>query len=275
MKKTILFLALQLFVLNIIFAQNHTKKANYLNVDSIEISPNEHQVMAVLWFQRSAEMRAMYYQGFYLAKLSLDNQLKKTKTKKKLAVVVDVDETLLDNSPYQAKLIENGESFTLEGWKNWTTLGIAKGLPGAADFLNYAKSKDVETVYITNRGTDEIIATAKNLIAENFPYVDDKHFFFKSNENSKNARRQEVMRDYEVLLYVGDNLTDFDDIFADRGADYGFGQVDENRAKFGDKFIMLPNPMYGEWEKAINNNSYKLSPKEKNKLRKKALIIGY
>jgi len=84
-------------------------------------------------------------------------------------------------------------------------------------------------------------------------------------------RRITVIETYDVLLYVGDNLTDFSQIFAERGADLGFQVVDSLRDLFGDNYIILPNPTYGEWEGAIYGNNYKQTPEKKRALRKRVL----
>jgi len=239
--------------------------------DSIDISPSEHLLDATLWFQRSAEKRALYYQSYSYAKIALDNQLKYHKGKTKNAVIVDIDETVLDNSPYQGMLIQKGLSFTSQTWKEWTRLARAKALPGAVGFTNYVKSKDAEVFYVSNRDDDEKEATIKNLNNEKFPYADEHHIFFRINkESSKIPRYDSIAKTFNILLIVGDNLRDFDEIFGNRTKDYGFNGVDSIKDQFGEKFILLPNPMYGEWEKAIYGGKYP-GEKERNKLKKQAL----
>jgi len=239
--------------------------------DSLEISASEHLVDATLWFQKSAEMRALYYQCYNYAKIALDEQLKKQKEKTKNAVILDIDETVLDNSLYQSMLIKKGLSYTSETWKEWTKLAKAKALPGSVEFTNYAKSKGCEIFYVSNRDNDEKDATIKNMNNENFPFADEKHIYLRvDKESNKITRYKQIAKDYQILLFVGDNLRDFDEIFANRSNNYGFNVVDSLKNKFGDKFILLPNPMYGEWEKAIYGGTYP-NEKEKNKLRKKAL----
>jgi 5'-nucleotidase (lipoprotein e(P4) family) len=239
--------------------------------DSIEISASEHLVNAALWFQKSAEMRSVYYQCYSYAKIALDNQIKYHKGKTKNAVIIDIDETVLDNSPYQGMLIQKGLSFTSQTWKEWTKLAKAKALPGAVEFTNYAKSKGVVVFYVTNRDDEEKEATIKNMNTEKFPYADEHHIFFRVNkESSKIPRYDSISKTYQILLIVGDNLRDFDEIFGKRVKNYGFDAVDSMKNQFGEKFIILPNPMYGEWEKAIYGGKYP-NEKESNKLRKHAL----
>lgn len=247
------------------------------NVDSKqqESNPNEHLVMSTLWFQRASECRALYYQAFNMAKLSLDNQLliSKDKTKPK-AVVVDIDETVLDNSPFETNSIRTGKTFTSEAWKEWTDIAKATATPGSLEFLKYAESKGVETYYISNRSTSALAKTIKNLKKLGFPFADEKHVLLKSKTSIKTERRNKVLKTHDILILVGDNLGDFDEFLEDRSTDFGFSKVDKMQAQFGQRFIVLPNPMYGSWEKEVLKSDQKLNASEKENLRKKQLI-GY
>ena len=124
---------------------------------------NEYQVSAVLYMQKAAEYRALAYQAFNLARWQLDadfdkktvKKLPKEQRKKPRAVVVDVDETVLDNSAHQAELIKNRMPFNDNVWTGWVNKRAAKPIPGAVKFLKYAASKGVRVFYITNRKTVE------------------------------------------------------------------------------------------------------------------------
>jgi 5'-nucleotidase (lipoprotein e(P4) family) len=113
--------------------------------------------------------------------------------------------------------------------------------------------------------------TLKNLASEGFPNADTSFVFLKKDTSDKTRRRKTVAQNYEVLLFIGDNLTDFSQLYAHRGPDLGFSHVDENKDEFGARFFMLPNPMYGEWEGAIYGNDFSLSAMEKRKRRKQGL----
>jgi len=238
--------------------------------------PNEHLVMATDWFQKSAEMRACYYQAYNLAKFTLKEHYEHYQGKKPTAVVLDIDETILDNSPFEVHLIKTGGSYSGKSWKKWTDQMAAKALPGALDFTLFAKKTGVEVIYISNRKSVEMSSTLKNLQALGFPNADSAFVLLKGPKESgdKTSRREQVSTNYEVLLYIGDNLTDYDQNFANRGNNLGFKLVDEFKDDFGDKFIMLPNPMYGEWEGAIYGNDFSKNPEEKSRLRKE-ILEGY
>jgi 5'-nucleotidase (lipoprotein e(P4) family) len=235
-------------------------------------------VMAVAWFQHSSEMAALYYQGFNIARERLDEAVALNKANKSLAVVVDIDETMLDNSPFETILMNDTEF--AKSWKDWTTKAIAKPLPGALEFANYAKSKNVDVFYITNRDDTERESTLSNLQKVGFPFSVDDHLLTKSdlsaatgNTSSKAGRRAKVAEKHEIILFIGDNLNDFSEIFEDRKTNGGKVAVDRNRDDFGRKFIVLPNPMYGAWEKPLYDYKEGLSEKEKTQLLKSKLKV--
>ncbi len=259
-----------LFVLAI--ACNCPKNEKQNNISSL--SESEHLVGATNWFQKSAEMRACYYQTFRLAKMQLQNNLNNYKGEKPTAVVLDIDETILDNSPFEVHLINTGQLYTSSLWKQWTDKSDAKALPGALEFTLFAKEIGVEVIYISNRKVNELPTTITNMLAFGFPNADSSFVFLKKNTSDKTERRNNVSAKYEVLLYVGDNLTDFSQDYGERDTNLGFKTVDETKELFGDKYIILPNPMYGEWEGAIYNNDYSLSAEEKRNLRKE-ILKGY
>jgi 5'-nucleotidase (lipoprotein e(P4) family) len=217
---------------------------------------NEFLVQSVLWYQHSGEMRALYYQGYNIAKFRLADYLRQSKSKKKKAVVMDIDETILNNSPYEGRLLEIDSGYSKSSWSQWVATSGADTLPGVLDFLNYAKSKNVEVFYISNRDTAEVPATLKNFQKFNFPYADEKHLVFKREKSSsKETRRKQVAENYDIALLCGDNLADFDAAFDLRDEKFTNDSVNKYKAEFGKKFIVLPNPMYGDWEKPIYGNA--------------------
>ena len=237
-----------------------------------ESKSQDHLIMSTLWYQKSGEMKAIYYQCFNWAKLRVDMTLAESNTETKMAVVVDIDETMLDNSPFETNCISTGKGYSKETWRNWTSQINAKALPGAVEFSKYAESKGIEVFYISNRSVDEFEVTLKNLQKENFAFADSSHLLLESNTSSKKPRRDIVRENYEIILLIGDNLIDFSELFEDRSTNYGFDIVEENSEKFGKLFIVLPNPMYGNWEKEVFDNKKGLSNKEKYHLRKSNLI---
>ena len=232
-----------------------------------ETPDNSHLVMATLWFQKADECRALYYQAFQLAQLRLDLDLATGDNSLPRAVVVDIDETILDNSPYQVYCILN-DSFYPSGWRKWTSEAKAPPMPGAAEFLNYAASRGVEVFYITNRKATEGEATLQNLKLFNFPMADSLHLLLRTQGSNKEERRRSVMEKYRIVLLAGDNLNDFTSLYEKVLPDRRRQLTDSLREEFGHRFIVLPNPMYGDWESAMFGYRHDLSEHQKDSIRR-------
>lgn len=231
---------------------------------------SDHLIMATLFQQSAAEYRALCYQAFNVARLRLDDALKKRPVKKP-AVIVDVDETVLDNSYYEAQLILDNKSYTFDSWKQWTDKSTATPLPGALEFLTYAASKGVEVFYITNRRDIERNSTVANLRNHGFPHADTAHVIPKTDDSDKEPRRLAIAGTHEILLLCGDNLNDLSQIFYHKDAVLRSAAADSQQHEFGRRFIVLPNAMYGDWEGAVFNYERGLSDSAKMSLRKRAL----
>jgi len=239
---------------------------------------NEYQVAAILFMQKAAEYRALSYQAFNLARMQLDTdfekknlkKLTKAERKKARAVVVDVDETVLDNSPHQAFIVINRLPFAQDVWTQWVNQRKAKAIPGAAEFLKYASQKGVKVFYVTNRDEIHRQATIDNLKQTGFPDASDETVLVRSTESGKEARRQKIMEKYRIVLLIGDNLNDLSNVFERKSVADRFAEVDKTREMFGRKFIVLPNAMYGDWESAIYEYK-RVSEAEKKRIRAAAL----
>ncbi len=207
----------------------------------------DHLILATLWFQKSAEMRALYYQCFRNAERALAENMATAGGTKPAAVVLDIDETLLDNSPFQGWQVIEKKEFNNDDWFRWVELAQAKPLPGAVEFTRYADSLGVEVFYVSNRTVQEMGPTIDNMAAWGFADADSTHMLLKETTSSKVARRAQIERNYEIILLVGDNLADLGETYEKRGPDHDFEAVDADRRLFGTKYIVLPNPMYGNW----------------------------
>lgn len=228
---------------------------------------NDHLLMATLWFQRADEYRALCYQAFNLARLRLDQELTaKPSGNKKPAVVVDIDETVLDNSPFEARCIIHGTNYPV-GWSEWVGEASADAIPGAAEFLNYAASRGFEVFYISNRKEKEKAATLQNLMSQRFPMVDTNHLMLRTTVTNKEVRRHKVLMTHDIVMLVGDNLNDFASLFEATSADRRRHLTDSLRQEFGRRFIVLPNPMYGDWESALG-----IGPQPNDSLRREARL---
>jgi 5'-nucleotidase (lipoprotein e(P4) family) len=216
---------------------------------------SQQYVSAFLWHESSAESHYIYLQGFAQARIMLEEKLNSGKEWICPSVVLDLDETVLNNNPYTAMLIEKGLSYTEETWAEWIYRAEAKALPGAAEFLNFCAENGVTLWYISNRKHDYLDATLQNMVNLGLPNADAEHVLLKKEESDKTPRRVWVMDNCHVLLYLGDNLRDYDEIFKNREENFGKTEVDRNLKHMLTEFILFPNPSYGEWEKAWSGDS--------------------
>ncbi|HEK19408.1 5'-nucleotidase, lipoprotein e(P4) family [Mucilaginibacter sp.] len=227
---------------------------------------NGGKVWASLWQQRAAEYKALCFQAYNLAKLRLDEALAKPSADAKpMAVVTDIDETLLDNSPYDAMRALNNQEYTLDTWKAWTAKAEADTVPGAPAFFKYAASKGVQVYYITNRDESEREGTTRNLQKYGLPFTDAAHIILKNGPSSKESRRQQVLAKCNIVLLCGDNLPDFDKAYDNKAPEADrMAATERLKKEFGSRYIVIPNPSYGDFEGALFKYNYKLSGAQKD-----------
>ncbi|KGR72682.1 5'-nucleotidase, lipoprotein e(P4) family [Streptococcus phocae subsp. salmonis] len=230
---------------------------------------SKENTMSVLWYQQSEEAKALYLQGYQVARQRLDTILGQ-ESEKPYSIVLDIDETVLDNSPYQAKNIKEGTSFTPDSWDVWVQKKSAKPVAGAKEFLTYANEKGVQIYYVSDRTTKQVDPTMENLEKEGLPVQGKDHFlFYEEGMKSKESRRQKVLETTNLVMLFGDNLVDFAE-FSKTSRDDRKALLEELHKEFGNKFIIFPNPMYGSWESSVYNGK-KLDSKEQLDTRDKAL----
>lgn len=238
--------------------------ANGLNPADTGSLVNKGKVWAALYQQRAAEYKALCFQAYNIARVRVDEAIRHHHTKP-LALITDIDETVLDNSPYDAMRALKNQDYSTATWKQWTAKAIADTVPGAPAFFKYAALKGIKVFYITNRDGDERDATLKNLQLYQLPYADNAHLLLRNGRSSKESRRQLVLKKYDIVLLCGDNLPDFDALYdndppeADRTA-----VTQKLRKKFGSRYIIIPNPSYGDFEGAYFKFNYNLTPAQKD-----------
>lgn len=209
---------------------------------------NRETVTSVLWFQKSAEAKALYYQGYEIAKLRLFHIRNEKPNEKNLAVVLDIDETILDNSPFQASLSYSSLKYSQNRWNDWTKQKSAQLLPGVASFFALADSLGFEIFLVSNRFTSELEDTYENLQRFQLKGLKKDNILLREYESSKKERREKISAIYSIELLLGDNLNDFDDLFDTYSLNERENNVQTLSSKFGTKYIIFPNPMYGTWE---------------------------
>lgn len=252
----------------------------------------ETNLNATLWAQGTVEHDTAYRGIYAQASRQIATALKqkdwdalpKGERKKpakglKPAVIVDVDETVLDNSPYQARLIRDGKEFDEFSWDQWCREQRALALPGAVEFAKAAAAKGVTVFYLTNRAQHLNEATLANLRNAGFPIAEKEPVFLglgtvvegcEAQGSDKGCRRELIGRRYRVLALVGDQLGDFIDV--DNNTVTARAEAIAPYANwFGERWFMLPNPTYGSWDSAILGNQRNAEAPVKHQIRRGAL----
>ncbi|RQO42634.1 5'-nucleotidase, lipoprotein e(P4) family [Chryseobacterium sp. KBW03] len=223
------------------------------------------KIYAAFYQQRAAEYEALCLQAYNIAKLRLDEALAQ-KSEKPLAIVSDIDETFLDNSYYAVERSKMGKNYDQKTWEEWTAKGIAKPLTGSQEFYQYAASKGIQVFYVTNRIEQEREGTLKNLKQYNFPLQNDTNLILRSKESSKENRRKDIAKNYNIVLLLGDNLADFSAIFDKKSETERSAAVKNSADDFGKKFIIIPNVGYGDWESSFYNYKYDYTDQQKDSM---------
>ncbi|WP_417806199.1 5'-nucleotidase, lipoprotein e(P4) family [Thioclava sp.] len=249
--------------------------------------PQNDLLNATLWMQNSVEHKAVTRGLFDLAKLRLDQALAdkawtaapgKEGAKyqdEPVAIIADLDETLLDNANYQSSLIQRGTNFRSKEWTDYVNSQTSTAMPGAIDFLKYADSKGVKIFYVSNRTKDEEPGTRANMEKLGFPMGGNVDTVLTKKEqpdwgSAKENRIAYVAKDYRVALLMGDNLGDFTDAAKGSGAERQ-AFYEKTKDNWGKTWIMFPNPEYGSWESAAFGGDWSKSGDERRKEKIKAL----
>lgn len=230
--------------------------------------PPNRSLDANLYMQTSAEYRACCLQAYNLARLRLERIVADAKEPAaRLAVVLDLDETVVDNSAFQSMMIRSRLAYDQRLWdiweaEHWDKWGL---VPGAKAFIDDARRMGVTVVYLSNRNDRFREQTKRGLDRLGIPPAQESHLRLATDTSDKTRRRTEVEAEYRVVLLVGDNLRDFSEEFrTPKLADDADGEtlraairgrkakVDAHAADWGDRWIILPNPAYGEWAKPLD-----------------------
>lgn len=211
--------------------------------------PAQNYEMALRYQQKSAEVMALQLQTYRLAQERFDQKVSQLSAPEKAAVVLDLDETVIDNSALLVRDVEKCHDFTQwDTWDSWEQHGHPKLIPGAKAFLDNVDSKKVRIFYVSDRfekNKAQTIATLKKL---GLPQVSEQNILLDTEP--KEQRRQKIMRDYQIIMLFGDSLPDFAAQFKPKkSADAQRQLVTESAKHFGDDWFVLPNAAYGAWSK--------------------------
>lgn len=217
--------------------------------------------MALRWQQQSGEARALQAQTYALATQTLEQKVKKARSHsnngkgnaaqrhQNLAIITDLDETVIDNTALLARDMEHCHDYTSwDTWGDWEQQGNPTLINGAKEFLERADQLGVDIYYISDRSVENLEPTLDTLNELGLPQVSEQQVLLLGPP--KQERRVTVQSDHTVLMQFGDTLHDFDEGFAGTSLTQQRRLVEQNSEKFGNEWIVLPNPTYGSWSKA-------------------------
>ena len=239
---------------------------------SQQFGPDTHESLnATLWNQTAAEYIASTTQAYQVAATNLELALADTRWTAALeqhedygdlppAVVMDIDETVLDNSRYNARIIEEYGEYTQETFTDWCEESAATAIPGAKQIVDHAVARGVTIIYYSRRIEKLRDCTTRNLAALGFPLPDQKYLLLNDKQptTSKAYLRNELATRFRILLLIGDDLEDF---VAGSKTDPASRRSLANQypERWGRQWIILPNPMYGTWETSLYGSDYGLT----------------
>ena len=250
----------------------------------IDNSYQSQSLLAVLFKRTSAEFKANTFQVYSSAQKNIDKALEDKSWTAILnqsddyhslppAIILDIDETVLDNSEHQVRSIKNGTSYPV-GWKEWVSEESASALPGVTDYLSYADAKGIKIFYVTNRTHDLEEYTRNNIKALGLPFDSDVDVLLMKNEkgwtSDKTSRRNLIKKDFRVIQIFGDQLDDF--IPLEETATSVKSRkdlIDKYANMWGEKWFMIINPMYGEWEEAIYEHCWDCFPEQNDRIQQR------
>jgi len=242
--------------------------ARQLKVDSHE------SLNAALWTQTSAEYIGNTMQAYRAAGSSLDRALANPKWTAAVeqsgdysdlppAVMLDLDQTVLDTSSYNADIILQYGAHSSEKFNAWCRQSTAPAIAGAKEFLDYAVELGVTVIYYSARREILRECTTSNLRALGLPLPDQERLLLNDGTSSakKAQQRTRLASQFRILLLVGDNLDDFvSGSKIDAASRRSIAR--QHAGKWGREWIILPNPMYGHWEFSLYDFDYAL-PRDK------------
>jgi acid phosphatase len=217
-------------------------------------NPGVAIVNSSLWVQSAAEYDAAALSAFNNARRAVEAAL--AQSPEPAAIIVDADETVLDNTQFEARMVHQGRTYDSKEWLKWINESNARAVPGAVEFTTWAASRGVPTFYITNRKKDEEAGTTENLRRLGFPLSATEDRVLVRGERAeweardKGPRREFVASNYRVAAVLGDDLNDFVNTQG-KSAEERDALVRANADKWGRLWFIIPNPIYGSWEDVI------------------------
>jgi 5'-nucleotidase (lipoprotein e(P4) family) len=225
---------------------------------------------AVAWKQSAAEYGALCYQAYNVARMHLDTALA-TLHEKPLAVIADMDDTILHAASYWGHLVSMNRDFFDDAiWDAWIRRTWSRAVPGSIEFFRYCEAnRSKPFMSPADQGERSFELALGHLQHLNFPYADPQHLTVFRDSSDKSPAREQLATSHDIALLVGDNLNDYKRDYYVTDIDQRMALMERDRDDFGRKFIVLPNPTDGHWVRAIFGES-EPAPTEENRRKLKA-----
>jgi acid phosphatase len=254
--------------------------ATFTFVNCQSTKPVHPTLQATLWVQNAVEYDALTTQAYQSAERMLEQALENKNWSAELpqlklnarnlppAVVLDIDETVLDNSPFQARMIAQNSGYNPVEWEKWVLEANADAVAGAVEFTQKAADMGITVIYLSNREGNTEEATRTNLMELGFPISNETDVVLLKNErenwtSSKVNRRAYVAEQYRILMLFGDDFNDF--LPAKNITENERDQLLERYASYvGERWFIVPNPIYGSWNDAMFNFDRSLSDEQRS-----------
>jgi len=212
----------------------------------LSLALNDKLPNDVRWVKESNEYKALCHQIYNQALTNIQAKINHNNyslniLNRNYAVIMDLDETVLDNSDYQVDILNKNQTFSIESWSLWVKEEKAGLVPGAFNYITFLRDNNIQIIFISNRMNERLESTKNNMRKLGIYADEDIYLLRKNKQDKKTVRRNEIdkltgrMSTYDsftIIQYLGDAMGDFESNESDR-----FG---------ADQFI-FPNPMYGKW----------------------------
>ncbi len=224
-----------------------------------ENGTNNQYIAAVAWKQTAAEYRALYYQGYSLAKKQVQKAIANRKAgDRPLAVVTDLDDTVLLPLRYWGTLVKQRKDFFDDNiWDEWIPENQMVLAPGAADFFKFCQENQIEVFYVTsrNQGEKTYDYAMQHIKLAKLPNADTDHLTVLRETSNKQKPQSKIAETHDIIVFLGDNLNDFSRKFYTKDVDERLAKMEEEKDQYGNRYIVFPNPTDGHWIKAIFGDS--------------------
>ncbi|MGL5574166.1 MAG: 5'-nucleotidase, lipoprotein e(P4) family [Sarcina sp.] len=249
-KKKLIFMIISSFILGVLV----TGICSYIiYFKYFKVTASDESKLAFDWLENSGEAEALQYQAYNTATNSLSQMVKAPSSKPK-AVILDIDETCLNNAPFQGWQLETKQKdFNSEVWDKWVNYAEATAIPGSVDFTQYAKKEGVQVFYVSGRSPSQLNATIKNMNNLGFADVTEPNhiLLYTPPQVGKQPTFDQIEKNYDVVMFIGDSLTDMGETFNLKSNAQEKELVSQCKNDWGSKYICIPDPLYGNFANAI------------------------